>query len=69
MKMSSEGSRPSSPSQLWLWRIVVVIWCNLFSYFVQKNVTICVILDSVTHVICIWIFLKFGCDSAVDIVH
>jgi hypothetical protein len=25
--MSSKRSRLSSPSQLWLWRIVVIIWC------------------------------------------
>jgi uncharacterized membrane protein len=31
--MSSERSMPSSPRLLWLWRIVVIIWCNLFSYF------------------------------------
>lgn len=30
MKTSSERSRLSSPSQLWLQRIVVIIWCNLF---------------------------------------
>jgi hypothetical protein len=29
-------SRPMSPSQLWLWWIVIVIWCILFSYFVQN---------------------------------
>jgi hypothetical protein len=34
--MSLEWSRPSSPSQLWLWRIIVVIWCNLFSYFCKN---------------------------------
>jgi hypothetical protein len=31
--MSSERSRLSSPYKLWLWRIVVVIWCILLSYF------------------------------------
>jgi hypothetical protein len=64
MKVSSERSRSSFPSQLWLWRIVVVIWCNLFSYFVSNKdviliyvhcVIVCVRLDPNTHVRCIWI--------------
>jgi hypothetical protein len=33
--MSSERFRTTSPSQLWLRRTIVIIWCILFSYFIQ----------------------------------
>lgn len=36
MKMSLERSRTSSPSQIWLLRIIVIVWYILVSYFVQK---------------------------------
>jgi hypothetical protein len=36
--MSSERSMLSSTSQLWSWRIVIVIWCNLSKLFCTEIV-------------------------------
>jgi hypothetical protein len=71
-----ERSRSSSPSQLWLWRIVVIIWCNYLAILYRTSlynidvtfiyvpwVIICVIHEPSTHLISTGFSLKSGCDT------